>query len=472
MSFMLLLVSTGIYSVPFAGITDTAQTAYGQNFSSINNTFTTYLLASLVLGLPSNYIILKIGVHWSLTICSLLILSGTVVRLLANSYSFSWMFVGQFISGCAPPLVQNGIFFYCHKIFSKSQAPIMLALMSLMNPLGTMIGFVLPYIFVDNNQTDPGTLKDQFYQYLVMESFLAGGVMLLVALFVRNGGSSNHHHHPSKAPQTGTQSLQQNPQSLLSEQSQLREYSMSDFRNLIPADQANTQINPVAVAGTDNPTEDDVAASTKVPVMTQYKILFQDSAYIVMMCGGSCIFGLLGAFGGAIVQEVVIWNMSENLGSILAAICVLVGLISSVAYAVLYIEKPGQLRNFMVFQVICFVGCGVCVLGLITDLPGVLVGGTLLYAVFTFPSFPIMMEQIGKRVGKELELVATGNVFFLTQLVTAGLLFGVGALLDMNTKAASLISFAAYSTVILVTLLFGIGAFKKSNSIFASKIKN
>lgn len=216
-AFMLLLISTGIYSVPFAGITDTAQTAYAANFSTINNTFTTYLLASLVLGLPSNYIILKIGVHWSLTICSLLILAGTLVRLLANDYSFTWMFVGQFISGSAPPLVQNGIFFYCHKIFTKSQAPIMLALMSLMNPLGTMIGFLLPYIFVDNNETNPSTLKDQFFQYLLTESFLAGGVFVMVALFVRNGSKS-------QAPTTGTfvsqhvanyQSVQQAPTTLL-----------------------------------------------------------------------------------------------------------------------------------------------------------------------------------------------------------------------------------------------------------------
>lgn len=216
-AFMLLLISTGIYSVPFAGITDTAQTAYGKNFSTINNTFTTYLLASLVLGLPSNYIILKIGVHWSLTICSVLILAGTLVRLLANDYSFSWMFVGQFISGSAPPLVQNGIFFYCHKIFSKSQAPIMLALMSLMNPLGTMIGFVLPYIFVDNSETNPSTLKDQFFQYLVMESFVAGGVFVMVALFVRNGGKSDHAPTPGTHNQNGAnyQSVQQAPTSLI-----------------------------------------------------------------------------------------------------------------------------------------------------------------------------------------------------------------------------------------------------------------
>ena len=191
-----------------------------------------------------------------------------------------------------------------------------------------------------------------------------------------------------------------------------------------------------------------------------------------MMCGGSCIFGLLGAFGGAIVQEVVIWNMSENLGSILAAICVLIGLVSSVVYAVLYIEKPNQLRNFISFQAISLVGCGVCVLGLVIDMPAVLVGGTLLYAVFTFPSFPIMMEQIGKRVGKELELVATGNVFFMTQLITAGLLFGVGALLDMNTKTASLLSFGAYSMVILITLFFGVGAWNKSTSEFLTKLRN
>jgi hypothetical protein len=57
--------------------------------------------------------------------------------------------------------------------------------------------------------------------------------------------------------------------------------------------------------------DDEVAASQRVPVITQYKLLFRDGCYIFMFLAGSQIFGLLGAVGGSLVQEVVIWGGSE-----------------------------------------------------------------------------------------------------------------------------------------------------------------
>ena len=80
------------------------------------------------------------------------------------------------------------------------------------------------------------------------------------------------------------------------------------------------------------------------------------------------------------------------------------------------------------------VGIGIFYIGLTMKNAVVLTSGTLIYACFTFPSFPIMMEQIGKRVGKNLDLIATGNVFFLTQLVTAVVLTLIGLIISGQTK--------------------------------------
>ena len=46
---------------------------------------------------------------------------------------------------------------------------------------------------------------------------------------------------------------------------------------------------------------------SKYSVTTQYRILFKDSCYIFMFLAGSQIFGILGAVGGSLVQEVEIW---------------------------------------------------------------------------------------------------------------------------------------------------------------------
>lgn len=49
----------------------------------------------------------------------------------------------------------------------------------------------------------------------------------------------------------------------------------------------------------------------RIPVCTQYRLLFADRSYVFMFLAGSHIFGVLGAVGGTIVQEVTIWGQSE-----------------------------------------------------------------------------------------------------------------------------------------------------------------
>lgn len=186
----------------------------------------------------------------------------------------------------------------------------------------------------------------------------------------------------------------------------------------------------------------------------------------MMFLAGSQIFGQLGAVGGSIVQQVVIWDMSENFGSIMAAVCVIVGLISSVIYGVFFMELKKQFLIFNIFQVVSAIGIAIASLGLyLKDIP-IFVIGTLFYAIFTFPSFPIMMELIGKRVGKEFDLVATGNVFFLTQVVTAAMLEVNGLMLDGKDKKMSLISMGLLVGLLLLNGLFGLIASKKYSSPF------
>ena len=193
----------------------------------------------------------------------------------------------------------------------------------------------------------------------------------------------------------------------------------------------------------------------RYPVTLQYKILLKDVCYIFMFISCSQIFGLMGAFGGVIVQEVVIWDLSEDLGSIMAAACVIVGLVSSILVSVTLLKYKNQFMIFIVFQVLSAIGICISYLGLtLKNIPVVIVG-TLIYSIFTFPSFPIMIELIGKRVGKPFELVATGNVYFMTQVITAVVLAIVGSLLNDKEKSKSTYSFILISGLLLLNGLFG-----------------
>ena len=133
-------------------------------------------------------------------------------------------------------------------------------------------------------------------------------------------------------------------------------------------------------------------------------------------------------------------------------------------------KYKNQFRIFCLLQFVSAIGIFLCYIGLYIDNNYILVTGTLIYAVFTFPSFPVMMELIGKRVGSSLELVATGNVFFLTQVITAILLAIIGFILNEESKANSTYSFIIILAIIFSSLIFGILSSKTFNRKFISSL--
>ncbi len=109
---------------------------------------------------------------------------GSSIRILLDQ-SMYFMHIGQFIAGLGAPLAQNGIFYYCHHTFSKQSAPLMMSILTLMNPVGTMIGFLVPFIFIDSNDTKEN-IKQQFTVYLLAEAMLEIILVLLAMAFTRN----------------------------------------------------------------------------------------------------------------------------------------------------------------------------------------------------------------------------------------------------------------------------------------------
>ena len=122
-------------------------------------------------------------------------------------------------------------------------------------------------------------------------------------------------------------------------------------------------------------------------------------------------------------------------------------------------DHPNQFMIFGVCQLASAGGMLVAFIGLWVESKVIIVIGTIAYAISTFPSFPIMMELIGKRVGKELELVATGNVFILTQIISAILIILVSYIIEGDPrpelKLPSVITFAIMVVLLLLNYLLG-----------------
>ena len=64
-------------------------------------------------------------------------------------------------------------------------------------------------------------------------------------------------------------------------------------------------------------------------------------------------------------------------------------------------------------------GLGVTITGLIFHIKVAIIAGLGLYSIFTFPSFSITLQAIGKRTGPYTDLVATANIFTVGEIVSA-----------------------------------------------------
>ncbi len=73
----------------------------------------------------------------------------------------------------------------------------MVAVLSLMNPLGTMVGFVLPYAFVDTGAVVE-VQRNQFRTFMVSQAAFAAGLLLLV-LALMQGKKRQDSHSSSTA---------------------------------------------------------------------------------------------------------------------------------------------------------------------------------------------------------------------------------------------------------------------------------
>lgn len=93
----------------------------------------------------------------------------------------------------------------------------MVALLTLMNPLGTMVGFVIPLIFVNTDDTIDN-MQNQFLRYMISEAISAGAILVLTFVFFRGdkemkkdksllGGAQN-----PESVQLGTGTVVQNEQ--------------------------------------------------------------------------------------------------------------------------------------------------------------------------------------------------------------------------------------------------------------------
>ena len=103
-----LLFCFSAFNNPLAPISKTIKSIYGISVEQIYLATSIYWIASLVFGLPSNFIIQNLGLRTSAIIASMLLTTGIGCHLLFQ-YNIYFVHLGSLITGLGSPLITNGI---------------------------------------------------------------------------------------------------------------------------------------------------------------------------------------------------------------------------------------------------------------------------------------------------------------------------------------------------------------------------
>lgn len=64
-----------------------------------------------------------------------------------------------------------------------------MSVLSIMNALGQMGGFILPFVYVQTNNSNYGVIKNQIYSYLMMHTIVAAVNFTLTVFFFRENNN-------------------------------------------------------------------------------------------------------------------------------------------------------------------------------------------------------------------------------------------------------------------------------------------
>lgn len=87
-----------------------------------------------------------------------------------------------------------------------------------------------------------------------------------------------------------------------------------------------------------------------------------------------------------------------------------------------------------------------------------IVGIVTSYGICNLVGFPLMIEQIAKRIGKQYLVMGTGLVFFLSQGFTSLSAYIVGLITDSQTKMSTMWALVVPIIVALLGIAFSVYA--------------
>lgn len=102
-----------------------------------------FSIGTLIMLFHSNYFIVKLGLRYALTLGLGLFCIGNIINLFIAD-QFYVVTLGQLIAGLGFPIIINSQANFCDNWFNAKTRPIILAVTSVMGPIGSIFGYIAP----------------------------------------------------------------------------------------------------------------------------------------------------------------------------------------------------------------------------------------------------------------------------------------------------------------------------------------
>ena len=176
-------------SIAMIGFTSVAPIL--QDIYHINTLHTTMLIipfnfAVFFLLFPYNYISNRYGLRIPTYIGVIAVVIGAWIRMFVN-YGFGWVILGQVITSIGHPLTLVAPAKVAALWFGDNQRAIATMIGSLAGPVGCVIGFILPFAFIgDEDGVDTPESRAKVRNYILIQNIIVMVLSVPIFFFIKN----------------------------------------------------------------------------------------------------------------------------------------------------------------------------------------------------------------------------------------------------------------------------------------------
>lgn len=411
--FVFSSMLAGMAFNPLTPIANTAILIFKIGGDTIGLTTSICQVATVVLSLPAVAFAGKFGPKFSAIIGTLLISIGFSLRILINESIF-FVLIGQVLAGFGGPFINNIQSIVINQWFNKKERGFWLALTAFALPGGTMLGFLLPILFISSDETiDFELQKRNMFNYLFFEAAMASGAFLLASFVWR----------------TATEYIENDEE---------------NTKKVVLNEEMNKFISQATTVATLKPVKME-------DLWSQMLYCFKRRAIRSLIILYSIAYAIILAIGSMLTAILSCFRYGDKAGPVLSCILIGSGVFGSIIYSSIFMRGAMQHKNMFVVTGFSAIMTFTMVIALVFEykLP-VIMGICCLLGLLGLNLNVLVLEELIRRLESKILVAASVLSMMLSQMLSAAMIYLTGFFIEPQNEVYGCSILTAYGCLFLV----------------------